>query len=301
MVRIPSFIPFFGKRSALQRLAAITPIILARGAEAEARAIVDELGAAPGDKRLQRAIDGGLPQSAVKLGPHAGAVLAVLIDDDVLRHVLGEAAFLAWLDHDRPACIAYTIARAHRLSAQGLWQLLLQIEDASEVYEVFAPVFRRSSVDDARALLVLPLLFDADTVRRVFGDARIVDLALEMIAKDVRASCTLLGLNGSPRAVDELRAVLERVPADDERDSAYEDSAIAAIDGLDAALVGEPFIDVLAKFLVAQPKRLVPHMYLSMRITQYAIALEQHPLVRAHPDLQRRIEQAAMPPPMPVG
>jgi hypothetical protein len=307
---IPLFIPFFGKRSALQRLAAVTPIILPRDAEAETLAVLEELRAAPLEKRVKTALDAGLPQSALKLGPHAGTVLAFLLDDDLLREAIGHAALLAWLLHDRDACIAHAIAHAHRLTPLQLWTLLIQIEDASEIYDVFAPVYRArgvgargargaSGASGARALLAVP--FDDATARRVFADPRIVDLALETISNDVRASCTLLGFHASARAVDELRAVLERVPHDDEESAATEDDAIAAIDALANALAPSAFVDVLASFLSAQPQRLVPHMYLSMRIAQYATALDQHPLVRANHGLRMRIELSAMPPPMPVG
>ncbi len=108
-------------------------------------------------------------------------------------------------------------------------------------------------------------------------------------------------MNASPRAVEELRAILERVPADDDPWSATEEGALSAIDGLDNAIPPAAFIDVLASFLAAQPTRLVPHMYLSMRIAQYSIALDVHPLIRENTTLRRAVQQSAMPPPMPVG
>jgi hypothetical protein len=304
-MRLPSFLAsVFGGRkkpglAKLARLASLAPTYDDKEREDEAHAIVAALRATPLDKRVKRALDARLPESATKLLTYAGVVLGELIDDDLLRLAMGHRALLTWLDVDREECVQFCIARAHRLTALQLWQLMIELEDASEIYDVFAPIYRGASAADARALLAVP--FDDATARRVFADARIVDVALEMLVTDVRASCTLLGMNASPRAVEELRAILERVPADDDPWSATEEGALAAIDGLANALPAQAFIDVLAEFLASQPKRLVPHMYLSMRIAQYAIALDQHPLIRDNTSLRWAIAQAVMPPPMPVG
>jgi hypothetical protein len=294
----PFFTRLFAKRTTLQRLGAPTPLVV-DDVEGAARAIVAELRGAPIEKRVRIAREGGLPASARKLGAHAGVVLGEIFDDDLLREALGSSALVVWYEHDAPACMAHALARAHRMKPELLWQLLTAVRDASEVYEVFAPIYR-SDPNEARALMT-SVPFDNETARSVLADARIVDLALETMARDVRTSCVLLGLHASPRAVDELRAVLERVPADDEPSAGTEENAIAAIDALAAALEAGPFIDVLAQFLAAQPKRLVPYMYLSMRIAQYSIALDQHPLVRANPSLRTAVEQTAWPPPLPAG
>jgi hypothetical protein len=297
-MRVPSFIPFFGRRTALQRLAAVASVMSSRDAEAEALAVVDELRGASIDKRVKIAREAGLPESATRLGRHARAVFETLIDDDLLREALGVETILTWHAADAPSCVAFAVARVRRFTPELLWQLLPALDDASEIYDVFAPLFR-SEAPDRTALMRVP--FDAEIARRVFADPRIVDLALETMTKDVRPSCLLLGMNASPRAVEELRALLERVPADDDPWSATEDGALAAIDGLANALPAQAFIDVLAQFLASQPKRLVPHMYLSMRIAQYSIALDQHPLIRDNTSLRWAIAQAVMPPPMPVG
>lgn len=290
------FAKLFGRRSGLHLLG--DP---ARGDDGEQRAhaMAADLLATRADKRLAAAINAGLPQSALALKEHAGTLLGAMIDDDELRPTLGLAAFHAWLAHDRDAAMAFAIARAPLLPALMLWQVLMEIADASEIYDVLAPIHRSRSVTQARGFLEVP--FPDATVRRVLGDPRFVDLALEGMAKDVRVSCTLLGLNGSARAVDELRAVLERVPDAHEPSGSTDDDAVAAIDGLAAALPEQLLIDELASFLSSQPERLVPHMYLSMRIAPYSSALDRHPLIRANASLRWAVAQSAMPPPMPVG
>src|SRR5688500_4516306 len=115
--------PFFTRAVALSGISAVRPADGAQKRADLARHAADELRAAPQAKRVRIAKKAGMPDSCARLGPEAGPLLALLIDDDTLRPDLGDRAVKVWLSLDRPACVAHALARADEWQPATLWAL----------------------------------------------------------------------------------------------------------------------------------------------------------------------------------
>lgn len=174
--------------------------------------------------------------------------------------------------------------------------------DKSEAFDVLAPRYREDSA--LRELLTRGYFPGAPSMRSTLSDPRFVDLALERLRDGPTSSCRLLGVQGSERAVDELRALLDGA-------TSLDAVALAAFDGLELALTQQQFLDLLASLLSRSPlfstssPDEIAHGPLGFRIgVVHGFAFTQHPEVQRNARLQEIVETCARAhpiPPMPAG
>lgn len=301
-------LPFLSKPTALQRLAASegqsyasAPRSQVRDRSALIALAVDELRAAEPMQRVKLARKAGLPQRCTGLGMQSSPLLAFILDDELLQKSMGEPAARVWLQVDGAACIAHVFARAPHMPA-GL--LLLVIADArvdkTEAFDVLAPLYRRDAA--LRELLTRGYFPGAPSMRSTLSDPRFVDLALERLRDEPSSSCRLLGVQGSERAIDELRALLDGA-------TSFDDIASAALDGLELALTQQQFIDLLAALLsssplfsTSTPNEIADGPFGFRLAVVHGYAFLQNPVVQQSPRLQEIAEACRQAHPMvPAG
>jgi hypothetical protein len=264
-------------------------------------AAIDELRAAPASERVQLAKKANLPSLCVSLCAQGDALLAFMIDDDILSTALGEAAAAQWLKWDASGCMAHVMARAHLLPPNVLLRVLADARvDNAEVFEVLAPRYRQDAA--LRELLTRPrALSVTTTTRAMLSDPRFVDLALERLRAEPGPSCRLLGLQGSVRALDELRALWAAA-------TSFDEVARAALDGLELALAHEAFIDLLVE-LVSTSTLLfewslqeIAALPLGLRIARlHGNALRQHPTGQHNERLEALVQACVAAHPVGTG
>jgi hypothetical protein len=240
-------------------------------------AAIDELRAAPPSERVQLAKKAHLPSLCVSLCAQGDALLAFMIDDEILAAALGDAAAAQWLQWDASGCIAHVMARAHLVSPSVLLLVLAHAHvDHAEAFEVLAPRYRQDAA--LREQLTRPRsLSGTPKMRASLSDPRFVDLALERLRDEPGPSCRLLGVQASARALDELRALFDGA-------TSFDETASAALDGLELALEEGAFIDLLVTFLSSSP------LIITWSVQEIAalplgrrIAMLHNPSFRHHP------------------
>jgi hypothetical protein len=293
-------LPFLSKPSALQRLAASRAAYKAGPIGDDViRDAVDELRAARPMERVKLAKKAGLPHICVAIGAQSNPLLAVLLDDDTLLRAVGEPTARVWLQVDGAACIAHVLARAQQVSPAVLLIVLADARvDKTEAFEVLAPRYRSDAA--LREALTRGYFPGAPSMRSTLSDPRFVELALERLRDEPGSSCRLLGVNGSERAIDELRALLDGA-------TTLDAIALAAVDGLELALTQQQLLDLLAALLATSPLFAtstpveIAEGPLGFKIgVVHGYAFMQHRAVQRSPRLQEILEVCAQTHPMPV-
>lgn len=253
-------------------------------------AALQELKNAPPKKRVQLVKKANLPAGAAKLGPAVSPLFAFMLDDDGLRAQLGDATVRTWLQADGRACAAHVLARAERLPPSIVVLVLASgVVEPSEVFDVLAPMYRSSS--EVRAVVTHGFFPGAPSTRSMLSDPRFVELALETLALHPESSCSLLGAHGSPRAIDELKGIVERAR------SASEPMLLAALEGLQLALAPEAHAELLATLLSTSPLFTTSSASeiaggpLSIMIGHHAFLLRGTPRVQGDARLQEIVER----------
>lgn len=289
-------VPLISKPTALQRLAASQSQSYASAPRSELRdrraviaEAVEQLRAAAPMERIKLVKKAGVPEICVGMGSQASPLLALLIDDDVTVRALGEPVVRVWLQVDGAACIAHVFARVQRVPGAMLLLVLADARvDKSEAFDVLAPRYREDSA--MRDLLTRGYFPGAPSIRSTLSDPRFVDLALELLHDEPASSCRLLGVHGSPRAIDELRAMLDGA-------TSFDELARAAFDGLELALTQQQLLDVLAPllstsqlFATSSPTEIADGPLGFKLGVVHGYALMQHAAVQRSPRLQEIVE-----------
>jgi hypothetical protein len=257
------------------------PNVITAGAERVrlAHDALAALRATAEDARVRVARAAGLPRSAAVLDADAVPLLRGLLDDEALCSALGNDAVELWLNIDRLPCIRYALPRADEWSPDTLIALLCRDLDDAEVFDVIAPRWRRDGRMRARLAGTRQYRPQA-AARAVVRDRRFVDLALETLAVDFDPACRLLGLQASPRAVEELQQILDRVQTLDMR-------TLTAVEAMLSTTESQYHGDMLAKFIRSHRDLCVEQLvgsFLAPRVARSCGALLQHESLR-HDDV----------------
>jgi hypothetical protein len=299
-------LPFLRRdQSALQAIAETH----APYAPADARALpprvitgaIEELKGAKPMQRIKNARKAGLPMTLSAIGPTANQLLAYLLEDDELVQAMGEATARVWLNVDASACVGHALARVDVLPARVLGVLFSTQHaaplDPTEVFDVFAPRLRRDG--ELRQLITRGFFPGAPSTRSQFSDPRFVDLALELLDSARSDACRLLGVHGGARAVEELRALLDGAKA-------WDDDAMAALEGIELALPIEELVALLVALLRTSPALStatpdeIAMSSLGYKISSYGNMLAWHEAALASERVQEIREACMQAHPMPV-
>jgi hypothetical protein len=257
--------------------------------DAQVDEAIAELGALPAKKRKAIARDVDYAALARALAKAGIPLFRAVIEDPVLERAdngaIAEAALLAWLTADPLDGAGYGLARFDRWSADTQLALLDHI-DASEAYELLharfeaEPPLRKRLVRSARKWIKW----------QGFRDARWIDVALRLLARDPVAALQLLriALPSHARARDELAGILQRALAVD-------DVIVELFDMLERArrfrdYDNPPFVDEMLAVLLTSPAGVhVAKSPLAFMVTLAADRLRELPVVQASDAAQRRI------------